>query len=292
MKLLNVGPVEWFSPHFVYPHEDVVTENYDPIKQRISLIEYCRKSTPDLLWVFRGDLVRYDLHKLEGILQVEFSSEIYPDYLTSRSAGQIIAFRKFFHCMREISPNQNLIHYDVSRKNFLECIGVSSSYQQLPVNITEFSDELRDIDVLFFGRASIRRSQIFNPLKEKRGFRFVWIENGLEWSELAKFISRSRVVVNLSADGIDNFEPRILLALAGGAKVVTERSAGLLMWLDNKPIYKSMIYFSEPNSSSFLESIAIALGDADSTKEKISIIQGDLSSASKLKEVLKDISRI
>lgn len=290
MKILNVGPIEWFSPHFVYPHDDVVVENFDPIKQRISLIEYCRKSTPDLLWIFRGDLVRYDLHKLEGILQIEFSSEIYPEYFNFRDPSQNIAFGKFFHCMNEISPYQNIIHYDDSRKSFLEHIGITSDFHQLPVNITPFSEAERDIDVLFFGRASARRSDIFNPLKEKKGFRFVWIENGLEWSELATFISRSKVVINISADGIDNFEPRILLALAGGSKVVTEYSTGLFSWLNKNPLYENMVYISSPDSCSFLESIAIALGDGASSNIKTTLIRESLSSATRLKQVLNNIS--
>lgn len=292
MKVLNVGPVEWFSPHFVYPHKDVVVETYDPIKQRISLVEYCKRSSPDLLWVFRGDLVRYDLYKLEGILHVEFSSEIYPDRFFLNKSSQDIAFRKFFHCMKEISPNQNLIHYDESRRNFLEFVGISPRFQPLPVDTTLFSDAHRDIEVLFFGRASARRSLVFNPLKEKKGFKFVWIENGLGWSELAKFISRSKVVINLSADGVDNFEPRILLALAGGARVVTEFSSGLYSWLERNPLYKSLVYISRPDSGSFLEAIAVALGDGDSSIEKVSMIRNDLSSAASLSRILGEISRV
>lgn len=253
LKLVNVGPVEWFSPHFASSDGTFDTYNYNPWKEDVSLIDYCNKLNPDILYIFRGDVVRSQLYKLRGIHQLEFSSEIYPSNPFSNKHSQWLGVRKFMHCLRDLEVYSNIYHYDKSRKGFFDSMEMEMKYHFLPVNLSCFNnDSQRDIDILFFGRASERRSRIFSRIKESN-IKFVWIENGLDWRELSAYISRSKVVVNFAADDCDNFEPRILLGIAGGAHVITEASVGLDMFIQENPKYASLIKVCSPDSLSVMD---------------------------------------
>lgn len=253
LKVLNVGPIEWFSPHFASSDELFDAYNYKPWREDISLIEYCNKLKPDILYIFRGDIVRNQLFTLRGIYQIEFSSEIYPSNPFSNKHSQWLAMRKFMHCMRDLDPYSNIYHYDKSKSGFFKAMEMNMKYHFLPVNLSCFKiNSPRDIDILFFGRASLRRSRIFSMIKELN-IKFVWIENGLDWQELSTYISRSKVVVNFAADDSDNFEPRILLGLAGGAHVITEASVGLDMFVQENPKYAHLIKVCDPDSDSVMD---------------------------------------
>jgi len=256
LKIINIGPVEWFSPHFAYDNDQIEVFNYDPWKQDVSLVDFCHLVKPDVLYIFRGDIVRSQLFRLQHIHQIEFSSEIYPSNPFSNKYSQWLGIKKFMHCMKDISPYANIFHYDQSRKGFLEAMGLNFKYHFLPVNISSFeannTEVKKDIDLLFFGRASQRRSTIFSKIKE-RNLKFVWIENGLNWNELSGFISRAKVVLNFAADECDNFEPRILLALAGGANVITERSVGLDLFNREFPGYSRFIKIVKPNAEAIID---------------------------------------
>lgn len=252
IKVLNVGPIEWFSPHFAYTDDIFECSSYDPFKQKISLLDFCEEYKPDILLIFRGDLVRNQLYQLRHIYQIEFSSEIFPTNIFSTKRSEWLAVKKFMHCLKDINPHANLFHYDKSRKLFLESLGFDIKYHFLPVNKSYFNPNVKkDIDLLFFGRASQKRSDALSKLKEA-GLKFVWIENGLDWQELSSFISRSKIVLNITAEDIDNFEPRILLGLVGGASIITEPSVGLDLFLNENPQFRSAIRRVSPNSSDIL----------------------------------------
>jgi hypothetical protein len=252
LKIINIGPIEWFSPHFAYNDSDFDVYNYDPLKMEQSLITFCKEISPDILYIFRGDLVREQLPKLRHIFQLEFSTEIYPTDILSVKKSQAISVAKFMHCLKSINPFSNIYHYDISRKQLFDALDVPMKYNILPINIKAYKKNIdKDIDILFFGRASDRRRSIFDKLKEA-GLKFVWIENGLDWEELSSMISRSKVVLNITAENIDNFEPRILLALSGGACVITELSIGLDYFLKSNPQYKNKVRTVNPDSESIL----------------------------------------
>ncbi|HHL3257182.1 MULTISPECIES: hypothetical protein [Citrobacter] len=261
IKVLNVGPIEWFSPHFAYTDDVFECSSYDPFKQNVSLLDFCKEYKPDILLVFRGDLVRSQLYKLSHVYQIEFSSEIFPTNIFSTKRSEWLAVRKFMHCLKDINPHANLFHYDKSRKFFMESLGFDIKYHFLPVNKLYFNpNEKKDIDLLFFGRASQKRTDAFSKLKES-GLKFVWIENGLDWQELSSFISRSKIVLNITAEDIDNFEPRILLGLVGGAHIITEPSVGLDLFLNENPQFRSSIRIVLPNSSEILSSAKCILAN-------------------------------
>ena len=255
--VLNVGPVEWFSPHFAFDDDDFIVSNYDPLKEKVSLYQRVDELKPDLLFVFRGDLLRGELNNLRHINKIEFSSEIYPTNVFSSNFAQNIAIRKFVHCLKNLSLTDKVFHYDESRRLFFDAMDLKLDFHFLPVNISCFGNASfykKDIDVLFFGRASERRSGVLNGLKEV-GLKFVWIENGLAWEELSKYILRSRFVINICAEDNDNFEPRILLGLAGGAHVITEQSVGLDLFLEKYPNYRSFIHVISPQTNEILKKV-------------------------------------
>lgn len=287
LKVVNVGPIEWFSPHFAYTDNKIDSFHYDPWKDDCTLIEYCERINPDILYIFRGDLVRNQLYKLRSIYQIEFSSEIYPSNLFSNNYSQWLGVKKFMHCLRDVFPYSNIYHYDKSRRNFLEAMGLRFNFHILPVNTSLFTRHgEKDIDLLFFGRASHRRINIFTKLKETN-LRFIWIENGLSWSELSDYISRSKVVLNFAADDCDNFEPRILLGLAGGARVITENSVGLNMFLREKPKYNQLVKIAEPSATSILNAYN-KFSEFDDLSINHIVNTSELSSNS---FILKDINR-
>lgn len=286
LKVINVGPNEWFSPHFAFNDDHIEAFNYDPWKSNISLVEYCERINPDILYVFRGDIVRSQLYRLMNIYQIEFSSEIFPTNPFSNKHSQWLGVKKFMHCMKDIFPYSNMYHYDISRKRFLDAMNLSVSYHFLPVNTSPFSNPCqKDIDLLFFGRASHRRIKIFSKLKETN-YKFVWIENGLNWSELSSYISRAKVVLNFAADECDNFEPRILLGLAGGSRVITEGSVGLDMFMNERLRYNQLIKIVKPDSSAILDAFN-SLKSSEDLESNHLVNTSELSSNS---FIIKDIN--
>ena len=253
LKVINVGPIEWFSPHFSYTDSNITSYNYDPLKENKTLIEFCELVEPDILFIFRGDLVRAQLSKLRGIYQLEFSSEIYPTNIFSKKRSESVGVSKFMHCLNSINPFSNIYHYDISRAKFFESLNIPMKYHFLPINTSVYRENnAKDIDILFFGRASERRKAILDKLKET-DLKFVWIENGLDWNELSSFICRSKVIVNITAEDIDNFEPRILLGLANNSCVITEKSVGLDLFIKSNPEFGAKIRVIEPSSEFILK---------------------------------------
>jgi hypothetical protein len=226
INILNCGPVEWFSPHFAYTDNRIRAFEFDTLKNDTLNIDcFIQKNGIQLLQVFRGDLIRSELKKFTTPY-LEWSTEIYPHSEKILGESDIIPWEKLFHCLKNHKSDIPILHYDESRIGFLTSLGIPVIPSLLGVNMKYFKKTHRDIDVLFFGRASNRRLDFLRHFKEKK-FSFVWIENGLKWSELSQFLSRSKVILNLSADGNDNFEPRILLGIAAGCTVITEKSLGL-----------------------------------------------------------------
>ncbi len=230
MNILNVGPAQWFTPHFVYTDGEITSFHFDPLQESASLLpDYIRNHRIHALQVFRGDMIREFLNTT-AVPHVEWSTEIYPHSQSLICEADVISWRKMAHCLKNRKSAFPFLHYDESRVGFLRELGFPVLPALLGVNMSQLESLDRDIDILFFGRASDRRVKFLTRFKE-RHFNFVWIEHGLSWQDLAKLICRSKIVLNLSADGNDNFEPRVLLALAGGCHVYSEASLGQDLFL-------------------------------------------------------------
>lgn len=262
INVLNIGPKEWFSPHFTYTDNKINSFEFDPLKQPLEDIKrFVELYHIDALNIFRSDLLSPISTYIREIPSVEWSTEIYP-LCIKRNCFKFNAIEKFFHCLKDIDSSKNIIHYDSSRTDFLNYANISHKCHILPVNLEYINRVNRDIDVLFFGRSSSKRYKYLSRLKEL-GIKFVWIENGLSFNELAKFINRSKVVVNLTAEDLDNFEPRILIAVAYGCLVVTENSHGLYNYLLSTPkeIQDRIYVYEKSDIDDFIGNIFLSLSN-------------------------------
>jgi hypothetical protein len=121
IKVLNIGPYEWFSPHFVYSDEsEIEAYSYDPFKKNVfPLVDYIKMNGIDALNVYRGDLIRSFLWRTD-IPYVEWSTEIYPLNITDFSEETVVGLSKLMHCLGAVDALRPVFHYDISRKPFFE----------------------------------------------------------------------------------------------------------------------------------------------------------------------------
>lgn len=261
IKVLNIGPIEWFSPHFIYNDNVIEAMEYDPLKKKDDLLKVIQENNIDAINVFRYDLVADELNGLRNIPILEWSTEIFPRTLSYKSF-KYNTIQKFFHCLSKTSLDKKFVHYDSSRAHFLDLTSFSYLNHFLPVNISYVDSSLeRNIDVLFFGRSSAKRYKYLSRIKEL-GIKFIWIENGLSFKELSYYLNRTKVVVNMPAEELDNFEPRINIALAYGALVVTEVSYGLIDFFANQKLeITSRIYTYDKTIDDFIGTIFMALSN-------------------------------
>lgn len=98
-------------------------------------------------------------------------------------------------------------------------------YRPLPIDTKSFcppvSSKERIYDVSFIGKPTPHRISKLDFLRSS-SLKFLWVAHGLSGDNLSAIFKRSKVVVNVHADGVKAFEPRIYLAAACGAGVFSE----------------------------------------------------------------------
>lgn len=120
------------------------------------------------------------------------------------------------------------VFYDSGKRSSIEMLNFPiDEYFPLPIDTSAFRPPTsprarRPIDVCFVGKATPRRIDVLDFLRDC-GLRFVWIAHGISGGSLANLFRRSQIVLNVHADEGVSSEPRIYLAAACGAIVVTER---------------------------------------------------------------------
>jgi hypothetical protein len=75
-------------------------------------------------------------------------------------------------------------------------------------------------DIFFIGRSTNHREWYFGPLKHY--YNFLHIAHGVWGTELVKYISASRICLNVHAENEISWEPRLQMMLACGAFVISE----------------------------------------------------------------------
>ena len=126
------------------------------------------------------------------------------------------------------------IFYDSGKRSSAEklCFPIDE-YRPLPIDTDYFHPGLcskeKIYDVSFIGKPTPHRISQLDFLRW-RGLKFLWVAHGLSGKDLAAIFRRSKIVVNVHADGVKAFEPRIYLAAACGAGVFSEP-------LSSKPEY-------------------------------------------------------
>jgi hypothetical protein len=118
------------------------------------------------------------------------------------------------------------IFYDRGKKGSADKLGFPiDEYRPLPIDTSSFynASKLRrkSLDITFIGKPTPHRISQLDFLRSS-GFEFLWVAHGLSGKLLAEMFRRSKVVLNVHADGCEAFEPRLYLAAACGAGVLTE----------------------------------------------------------------------
>ena len=118
-----------------------------------------------------------------------------------------------------------IYYYDRSKAAMIDSLGWPiTGYRPLPIDTLSFKPgrATRLIDVCFIGKATPHRILQMDFLRNI-GVRFVWIAHGVSGTNLASLFRRSKVVLNIHADGLVALEPRVWLAVACGCVVLSEK---------------------------------------------------------------------
>lgn len=117
------------------------------------------------------------------------------------------------------------IYYDSGKIESAKKMGYPiDEYRPIPIDTAVFNDsksKKRKYDVVFLGKPTQHRVSKLDFMRSTN-MNFVWIAHGIKGSMLAELFQRSKIVLNIHADGKNAFEPRVYLAAACGAGVVTE----------------------------------------------------------------------
>lgn len=236
-RILIVGHKSYFSLHM--PSSTTKTEfctldfYHGSDSTAFELIE---RFKPHILFAFRPELLPASVLLGFAGTRIGFSSEIFPNTMNNSTVDPLHQRKLEFFNGCSTRLYDYLYHYDRASSTYLENSGIRmSGFPPFPISEELFTAENadRDIDVLFIGRMSYRRIDLLEKLKRKK-IKFVCIEHGLYGRELATFLLRSRIVLNIHAEKHTSFEPRVLLGAAAGAHVISE-TISLPDWLSETP---------------------------------------------------------
>ena len=190
---------------------------------------------PQLTLFFRPEL--YPRRYIESIpgLRVAILSEPIPDLVD----GELVLTSETRLRLRVYSnmawdAYHWRIFYDKGKKASAEKLAFPiDEYRPLPIDTESFCPPVslkdRIYDVSFIGKPTPHRISKLDFLRSS-SLKFLWVAHGLSGNNLAAIFKRSKVVVNVHADGVKAFEPRIYLAAACAAGVFSEP-------LSSKPEY-------------------------------------------------------
>lgn len=148
--------------------------------------------------------------------------------------------------VRELAKKYKVKIWDFSKRNLKSWTDEGISAIHVPVGYTPNLSRIprakvQDIDVLFYGWMTPRRSQIVQQLKDA-GLK-VYASDNLYGGSRDNLISRSKVVLNVHHDGRDMFEiVRVSYLLANGKVVVTESSSDESDYSNFKGMFDFWLY--------------------------------------------------
>jgi hypothetical protein len=228
MRVAVVGHATWFANH--YPEgwrNDPATLCLDVKEGDYSWLMVLRNWRPDATLFYRPELYpeRF-LRHVDGV-RVAFMTEPLPAVnegnleTTAESALRLQVYAGMaWHAYHR------RLYYDSGRAATAATLGWPvDAFRPIPIDTTLFrpspTGKYRPIDVCFIGKATPHRIARLEPLRAS-GLRFVWVAHGVYGDRLARLFRRSRIVLNVHADGVAAQEPRLYLAAACGCRVVTE----------------------------------------------------------------------
>jgi hypothetical protein len=173
---------------------------------------------------FRGEHVPNEvLKKLQGY-KINLSSEPFPREIHNHIeySGDSLERYRFFKLIR-FKPFDYVFHYDAASLSYMQRDGLILSGEfAFPVatDLYKPMDVPKTWDIFFIGRSTNHRELYFGQLKHY--YNFLHVAHGLWGAELAKYISASRISLNVHAENEISWEPRLQMMLACGAFVISE----------------------------------------------------------------------
>lgn len=245
MKIAVVGPFTWFAPHFPEQWQDdtnVLCLNIDEFDYKflITLINF----RPDITLFYRPEIYpRKFIEQVSG-LKIAFLSEPIPScqdgmLLTSPETD----LRMTVYGFMDWDVYDQIYFYDRTKKETVDILGWPvTGYRSIPIDTDQYHNANaanRDIDIFFVGKATPYRIEVLDFLRSAP-VKFQWIAHGVSGSALAALMRRSKVVLNIHADGLQAVEPRVHLAALCGCVVLSEPLEG-----DLDPISDRIVEFRD-----------------------------------------------
>ncbi|RCW83588.1 glycosyltransferase family protein [Phyllobacterium bourgognense] len=228
MRIAVVGPKVYFENHYPEGWEtnpDILCIDVD--EEHYGWLNIVHNFRPDVTLFYRPELYPAEyVSRIPGF-RIAFLSEPVPNFWggqlveTDETRLRLLVYSRLawdcFHWK---------VFYDPSKKDTVHKIGFPiDEFHELPINIRWFhpiASGRKRWDVTFVGKSTHHRNRRLDFLRSSP-FRFLWIAHGVSGRELATVFKQSKVVLNIHADGEGAMEPRIYLAAACGAIVLTER---------------------------------------------------------------------
>jgi hypothetical protein len=226
LRIGVVGPFTYFSCHFPEKwSEDRNVLCLDVNEADYSFLLNLYNFRPDITLFYRPELYPRRFVEMIPGKRIAFLSEPVPGIKNGKLHGSLETnLRLSVYAGMTWSAFDRCIYYDSSKaETILELGWPIDSYSMLPIDtsVFNFGNIERDIDVCFVGKATEHRIKQMDFLRNEQ-WRYVWVAHGASGSSLASLFQRSKVILNIHADGLAAQEPRVLLAAACGAIVLSE----------------------------------------------------------------------
>ncbi|RUY86676.1 MULTISPECIES: hypothetical protein [unclassified Mesorhizobium] len=223
MRIGFVGPYTYFENHFPENwrgRDDVLCLDVD--EWDYSFLTRMINFRPDLTVFYRPELYPKKYIKSITGKRVAFLSE--PIQLPGQLETPESALRSSVYSRMSWESYHYCIYYDATKKSAIEKRGWPiNAYRPLPIDTSAFRPNAgrRPIDVAFIGKPTPHRVAELDFLRST-DLKFAWVAHGLSGRALAALFRRSKVVLNIHADEMPSFEPRIYLGAACGCVVLSE----------------------------------------------------------------------
>jgi len=230
MRIAVIGHYIYFANHFPEHWQsdgNVLCLNVS--ERDYSWLVCVRNFRPDLTLFFRPELYPRRLVEAVPGIRVAFLSEPLPNVSDGRfEHTPETDLRLLVYANMAWGSYHWRIYYDEGKRESVARLGFGvDEFRPLPVDTATFYP-LRGqdrpaprYDVCFVGKPTVHRIEKLDFLRSSH-LSFVWVAHGAAGADLAWVLQRSRLVLNVHADGMPAMEPRVYLGAACGGLVVSE----------------------------------------------------------------------
>ena len=228
MRIGVVGHFTYFQNHFPETwRSDPNVLALDVDEREYGWLRFLYNWRPDISLFFRPELYPRNLVQSISGVKVAILSEPIPknDGNTWHDTAES-DLRMLLYGRMAWDAYDWRIYYDPGKRREAELLGLPiDEYRVMPVDTALFRPPgkgfHRPVDLSFVGKPTPHRIAKLDFLRLSRR-RFFWAAHGVSGPHLAALFQQSKVVLNVHADGVQAMEPRITLAAACGAQILTE----------------------------------------------------------------------